>query len=135
MCTVPPADICLASTANICHVSAAGTCPVSTAQDHNNARVHLPCRSQGVFIFESPHSLACFWLTTAKAEPWEKCFYQKSSPHVMSVHSIYRKENKDLKKCFGRLDPKRKHEYFKSLRDAMPKDFNTVECRNRRNIL
>ena len=45
----------------------------------------------------------------------------------MSVHSIHRKENKDLKKCLGRLDQKRKMVYFKSLEDAMPKDFNTVE--------
>ena len=63
----------------------------------------------------------------AKAEPWEKYFYQKTALHVMSVHSIYRKENKDLKKCLGRLDHKRKQDYFKSLEDAMPKDINAVE--------
>ena len=45
----------------------------------------------------------------------------------MSVCNMEREENKDIKKCFRCLDDKRKKDYFKSLHDAMPKDFNTVE--------
>ena len=62
-----------------------------------------------------------------KAEPWEKPYYKKKFFYSFSVHNIQREENKDIKKCLRRLDNKRKWNYFKGLRDAMPKDFNTVE--------
>ena len=127
ICTVSPANICPASTANICHVSAADIFPVSTAQDHDNARVHLLCRSQGLFIFESPHSLAYFWLAMAKAEPWEKHYYRKISIYMMGVHNLHRKENKDILKLYESMDLKRKKRYMKILLDALPRDFNAVE--------
>ena len=49
---------------------------------------------------------------------------------MMSVHNLYRKENKDLKNCIQRLDQKRQKKHFKSLEDAMPKDVNVIDmCR------
>ena len=66
----------------------------------------------------------------AKAEPWEKPYYKKMCIHIMGVHNLYRKENKDLKNCINRLDRKRQKQHFKSLEDAMPKDVNVFNmCR------
>ena len=53
----------------------------------------------------------------------------------MSVYNMEREENKDIKKCFRCLDDKRKKDYFKSLHDAMPKDFNTVDLQEKEEAL
>ena len=68
----------------------------------------------------------------AKAEPWEKHSFsnQVNRKHVltaMAIHSLHREENKDIKKFYNELDPKRRKRYMEILSDSVPKDINVHE--------
>ena len=68
----------------------------------------------------------------AKAEPWEKhsSSNQNKRKHVltlMAIHNLHRQENKDIKKIYSELDPKRRKRYMEILSDSVPKDINVHE--------
>ena len=84
-----------------------------------------------MFIIESPHSLAYFWLVMAKAEPWEKhckgVDTNYGSLYAFANHNLQRKENKDIADLYNKMDPKRRRRYMQILSDALPKDINPHE--------
>ena len=73
----------------------------------------------------------------AKAEPWEKHSFsnQVNRKHVltvMAIHSLHREENKDIKKFYNELDPKRMKRYMEILSDSVPKNINVHDMDQKR---